>query len=281
MRARQIWLHYRTRAKLRRLKKSAEAEGAYRVAKRLHAVLLNSEARTSGEIARILDAPLSKVSQWLLNYEQYGYEGLLEGHRCGRPPGLSSERQLRLADIIDSGPVAYGYLSGVWTSPMLARVIAEEFDRQYHPGHVRKLLAEIGFSVQRPKRLLARADPAQQDQWHRYTYPNLKKNPRRKSGANFRGRSQLSSRFHLVPNLGPPGMSAFDSRHRPEKDHQDLWCRRGLYGTLPLSPHHRLQCHHLFRLSGTVSSKILSAEDPLNSGQRLLPQGWMGLGLVR
>lgn len=177
MRARQLALHYRTKSKLARMKREAEHEGAFRVAKRLHAVLLNGEDYTSGTIARILDAPLSKVSEWLRNYERYGYEGLLEGHRCGRPPELSAEHLVRLADIIESGPVAYGYLSGVWTSPMLSRVIAEEFGCQYHPGHVRKLLHEIGFSVQRPKRILARANPAEQDRWHRYTYPNLKKKP--------------------------------------------------------------------------------------------------------
>ena len=84
-------LHFRTRSKLTRLKRDAEHEGAFRVAKRLHAVLLNAEDYTSGTIARILDAPLSKVSEWLRNYERYGYEGLLEGHRSGRPPELSAE----------------------------------------------------------------------------------------------------------------------------------------------------------------------------------------------
>jgi transposase len=177
MRARHLALHHSTKSKLARLKKDAEHEGAFRVAKRVHAVLLNAEDYTSGSIARILDAPLSKVSEWLRNYERYGYEGLLEGHRCGRPPELSAEHLVRLADIIESGPVAHGYLSGVWTSPMLSRVIAEEFGCQYHPGHVRKLLHEIGFSVQRPKRMLARANPAEQNKWHRYTYPNLKKKP--------------------------------------------------------------------------------------------------------
>jgi transposase len=58
---------------------------------------------------------------------------------------------------------------------MITRVIAEEFFREYDPGHVRKILTSIGFSVQRPKRLLIKADPDEQDRWHRYTYPDLKK----------------------------------------------------------------------------------------------------------
>ncbi|MBE3039862.1 MAG: helix-turn-helix domain-containing protein, partial [Chloroflexi bacterium] len=71
-------LHPKTSAKLARLKKEAEREGAYRVAKRLQAVLLNSKGSSSGELASILSAPRSRVSEWLANYEAYGVEGLLE-----------------------------------------------------------------------------------------------------------------------------------------------------------------------------------------------------------
>ena len=110
MRPRILHLHFKTAEKLRRLKKEAECDGAYRVAKRIHAVLLNNSGRTSGEISEILQSPLSRVSQWLRDYEEHGYEGLLEGYRSGRYPRLSGEQKTALADIIDSGPVAYGYL---------------------------------------------------------------------------------------------------------------------------------------------------------------------------
>ena len=180
MRARILRLHHKTAEMLRQLKKEAELDGAYRVAKRIHAVLLNNNRRTSGEIANILGAPLSRVSEWLRNYDEQGYEGILEGYRSGRPRKLTKKQTITLCDIIDSGPVAYGFLSGVWTSPMIARVIEEEFRISYHPGHVRKLLHELGFSVQRPKRLLAKADRQKQDRWHRYTYPSVKKKPVRK-----------------------------------------------------------------------------------------------------
>jgi transposase len=47
---------------------------------------------------------------------------------------------------------------------------------------VRKLLHALGFSVQRPRRVLARADVQAQDRWRRRTYPNLKKKPKRATG---------------------------------------------------------------------------------------------------
>ena len=177
-----IRLHPSTYQRLIRLSKEAERDGAYRVSKRLQAVVLNSQGRSSGDLAAILQASRSKVSEWLARYQTHGVEGLLEGQRCGRPPQLGTSQRQSLQDILDSGPVAYGLDTGIWTSPMIAWVIGQEFRVHYHPGHVRKLLHELGFSMQRPRRVLAKADPGLQDRWHRQTYPNLKKKPKAKTG---------------------------------------------------------------------------------------------------
>jgi transposase len=175
-------LHPSTYQRLARWSKEAEREGAYRVAKRLRAVVLNSEGYTSGELAKLLQAPRSKVSGWLQRYQSEGVDGLWEGVRSGRPAELSETQQQQWGDILDSGPVAYGLDTGLWTSPRIAWVIEEEFGVRYHPGHVRKLMHAWGFSVQRPRRVLARADAAAQDRWHRRTYPALKKKPNRDTG---------------------------------------------------------------------------------------------------
>jgi len=181
MNPRIIRLHPKTFERLVRSRREAERDGAYRVATRIHAVLLNSEKRTSGEIAALLRAPRSKVSEWLATYAAHGVDGLLEGYRSGRPGALSETQRVTLADIVESGPVAYGLDTGIWTSPMIARIIKEEFAITYDPGHVRKILHGLGFSIQRPRRVLARADAAAQDRWHRYTYPNRKKTPKGKA----------------------------------------------------------------------------------------------------
>ena len=162
---------------LTQIMKSAAADGAYRVANRIHAVLLNNNEHTSGEIAKILMASASGVSKWLKVYSDDGIDGLMEGRRSGRPSRLSDLNKLLLCDIIDSGPIAYGYVSGLWTSIRIAEVIHHEFGVDYHPGHIRKLLQEFGFSVQSPKRILARADKVKQAKWIKTTYPSIKKKP--------------------------------------------------------------------------------------------------------
>ncbi len=86
------------------------------MAKRLRAVVLDSEGRTSGQLANILKALRPKVSEWLQRYQIQGIRGLLERYRSGRPSELT-EQQQQLGDIGDSGAAAYGLDSGIWASP--------------------------------------------------------------------------------------------------------------------------------------------------------------------
>jgi transposase len=172
-----IRLHRKTEQKLLSLKREAEQEGEYRVAKRIHAVLLSNQEKSSIEISKIIHSSRSKVSEWLKNYELYGYEALLEGQRSGRPSLLSADQRSFLGDIIDNGPVTYGFRSAVWSSLMIAQVIRNEFSVDYHPGHVRKLLKNMNYSMQKPKRVLVKANDAQRNRWRRYIYPNIKKKP--------------------------------------------------------------------------------------------------------
>jgi transposase len=170
----------RTRRHILTLRQEAQTDKAPRVALRLQAILLSLDGHTAPEIASLLHVHRTRVHAWVCNWNEHGIDGLKEGHRSGRPRELTGAQRQQLHDIIESGPVAYGLNTGVWTSPLLTNVIEDEFDVEYHPGHVRKLLHQLGISVQRPTTRLVQADPKAQRKWTRYTYPNLKKTPKPK-----------------------------------------------------------------------------------------------------
>jgi len=167
-------------SKLLDLRRQAQKDKEPRVVLRIQGILMSLEGHTTGEIAGHLKVHRSTVPLWIDQWNRYGQEGLLEGHRSGWPNGLNQDERERLCDILDSGPVAYGLETGIWTSPLVRQVIAEEFGQQYHAGHVRKLLRQLGYSVQRPTTRLVQADAKQHRKWVRYTYPNLKKTPKSK-----------------------------------------------------------------------------------------------------
>lgn len=196
------------------MKRESSADGAHRVATRIHAVLLNHDENTSGEIARTLNVSLSGVSEWLKIYSEQGVDGLLEGRRSGRPSFLSEVDKVLLCDIIDSGPIAYGYISGLWTSIRIAEVIDQEFGVRYHPGHVRKLLADFGFSVQSPKRVLALADKEKQEKWTCKTYPTVKKKPAMKEPESSLKTKPVSGKTQPFTEPGLESANSHLSRSR-------------------------------------------------------------------
>jgi len=170
----------RTIDNLNELRKNALHDNAPRVAQRIHGVMLSIEKYSVGDIATVLHQHRSTVHSWIILWNQHGINALFEGHRSGRPAQLTETDQEKLYDIIESGPVAYGLNTGVWTSPIISHVIYEEFNVKYHPGHVRKMIKNLGFSVQRPTTQLIRADKKAQNRWIRYTYPNFKKKQKMK-----------------------------------------------------------------------------------------------------
>jgi transposase len=167
----------RTLPRLKALRQEAQTDQAFRVALRLQAIMLSVQGQTTGQIAQGLQVDRTRVHAWIGAWNTYGDEGLLEGQRSGRPAALNARQRERLADILESGPVARGLNTGVWTSPLITQIIAEEFAVRYHPGHVRHLLKAWNFSVQRPRTRLVQADPKKQNRWIRYTHPNPTKTP--------------------------------------------------------------------------------------------------------
>ena len=117
-----------TRRKLLALRQEAQSDKVPRVALRLQALLLSADGHTPPQIADLLHVHRTRVHAWVCRWNEHGQEGIKEGHRSGRPCQLTPTQLEQLHDIVESGPVAYGFNSGVWTSPVLAGVIQVEFD---------------------------------------------------------------------------------------------------------------------------------------------------------
>jgi transposase len=128
-------------------------------------------------LAGDLGVTRGSVNRWLQWYDADGVDGLRTGKPPGRAPRLSAEQRSELTAIIEAGPVAAGYRSGVWTGPMIGDLIERRYQVRYHNHHVPRLLHQLGFSVQRPRKRLARADLEAQATWLRKVLPAIKKKP--------------------------------------------------------------------------------------------------------
>jgi transposase len=150
------------------------------------------------DIATEVGVTRGSVNRWLQWYDLDHVEGLRTRIAEGPAPKLSAEQREALTVIIELGPIQAGYQSGVWTGPMIGDLIEQRFGVRYHNHHVPRLLHQLRFSVQRPRKRLARADLARQATWLRETLPAIKKK---------RGNAEESSPMETKPASGSTGRS--------------------------------------------------------------------------
>lgn len=143
--------------------------------RRGRAVRAYIDGRKVTEIAAESGVTRGSVNRWLQWYEADHVDGLRTSIAEGPAPKLNELQREALQVIIELGPIQAGYQSGVWTGPMIGDLIEERFGVRYHNHHVPRLLHQLGFSVQRPRKRLARADLARQATWLRETLPTIKK----------------------------------------------------------------------------------------------------------
>lgn len=163
------------RKKLRRFIRQRAKAGDLAEWRRGRAVLCYIEGRRVIEIAVDLDVTRGAVNRWLRWYEALGVGGLVTGKAPGPAPKLGEAQRRELSALVQAGPLAAGYQSGVWTGPMIGDLIERRFGVHYHRHNVPRLLHELGFSVQRPRKRLARADAEAQATWLRERLPAIKK----------------------------------------------------------------------------------------------------------
>lgn len=166
------------RKKLRRFIAAAKERSDLAAWARGRAVLGYIEGTSVIALAEQLEVTRGAVNRWLQWYEVEGVEGLVTRKPPGAPAKLTLSQRDELARLIDAGPQGAGYTSGVWTGPMIGDLIEQRFGVRYHNHHVPRLLNDLGFSVQRPRKRLARADAEAQDRWIRERLPAIKKKPR-------------------------------------------------------------------------------------------------------
>lgn len=168
----------RNPAKLKRLRElfwQAKKAGDLATWRRAKAVMSYLARKSVISLSHELDVTRSSINRWLQWFEAEGTDGLLTGKSPGNPPKLSEEQRAELAMLIDGGPQAAGFTSGLWTGPMIGDLIRERFGVSLHNHSVPRLLNQMGFSVQRPRKRLVRADAEKQATWLKERFPALKR----------------------------------------------------------------------------------------------------------
>jgi transposase len=162
--------------------KNTEAQPKeWREGRRLRAWQLYQQGWKQKDIATALGVTEGAVSQWITKAKKQGIYALRHQPPPGRPPQLSPEQKKPLSTELSKGAEAFGFRGQVWTSQRVAQVMKKIFGVSYHPGHCRRLLQELKYSPQKPKKLASQRDEAAIQAWKEQRWEEVKKKLKRKS----------------------------------------------------------------------------------------------------
>lgn len=146
--------------------------------RRRRAVELLKRGLTMEEVRHRVGSSMSSVCRWNQAVTQGGPKALTAKPVPGRPRKLQDAECRRLLEVLLAGARAYGYPNELWTLGRIARVIAREFQVDYHPNHVWRVLRRYRWSCQVPEWRAIQRDEAAIAYWKRYRWPHIKKRPK-------------------------------------------------------------------------------------------------------
>lgn len=149
----------------------------WREYRRFRAWELHEQGWTQTRIAHALGVSAGAVSQWFKKVREEGLSALQSRRGGGPHPRLAEEELQQLPEFLEQGATAYGFRGEVWTRARVGQVIEEEFGVRYSDSHVGRLLAKLGWTLQKPAEKADRRDEAAITCWCEETFPELKKKP--------------------------------------------------------------------------------------------------------
>ena len=164
--------------------------------RRKRAGKLFAKGNSQADVARELEVSRQSVSRWYADWCAGGTKSLKGAGRAGRLPKLSAAELRAITAKLEKGPRANGYPTELWTLARVAEVIEATTGVSYHPGHVWKILRQMGWSRQRPARRAVERDDEAIARWVKQDWPRVRKTPEheRPGSAKTSQASRSSSR---------------------------------------------------------------------------------------
>jgi transposase len=133
------------------------------------------QGKKVAKVARLVGASWTAVKRWETAVDARGLDALAAKPYPGKGCRLTARQKSRLLKVLARGPLKSGYANDLWTGRRVADVIERRFGVRYHVSHVWRILAQLGWSSQKPEQQARERDEASIAHWRRYKWPRIKK----------------------------------------------------------------------------------------------------------
>jgi transposase len=187
------------------------------------------------------------IYNWLARYRAGGWHALRTGHRSGRPNKINGQQMNWVYKTIrDKDPRQLKFPFALWTRKMVADVIKNKFGIKLSPASMGRLLAQLGFSCQKPRYRAYQRNSELVQRWKEEEFPHIQKRAK-KEGATiyFQDESGIRSDFHAGTTWAPKGQTPII---------EATGARFGLNMVAAITPKGEM---HFMIVKGTVNATII------------------------
>jgi transposase len=126
---------------------------------RLHALLLIARGMSCPNVAHHFGESRTAVWGWVRKFEQYGFAGLAEGERTGRPQRLSAKHLQDINKALRKDPPQ----GGLWDGKTLSMYLQQKHGIALGVRQCQRLFRKLGFRLRKPRPMLAHSNPELQE----------------------------------------------------------------------------------------------------------------------
>lgn len=127
---------------------------------RLLVAIKRKEGQSMDAIAEQLQISRTAVNETLHRFQDRGSSAKDDEKRSGRPRELNQKQLTDLRKTLISGPRKGTNV--LWTTRMILDLVRKEYGPEYTTRHVRRLMHQLGFSLQKPRPRHYKTDVAKQ-----------------------------------------------------------------------------------------------------------------------
>jgi transposase len=127
---------------------------------RLLVAIKRKEGQSMDAISEQLQISRTAVNETLHRFEERGSSAKDDEKRSGRPRKLSQKQLKNLRKTLISGPRKGTNV--LWTTRQILDMVKEKYGLIYTTRHLRRLMRQLGFSIQKPRPRHYKTDIAKQ-----------------------------------------------------------------------------------------------------------------------
>ena len=130
-----------------------------RFVRRLDIIALICNQHPINYVAELFGINPTTVQRWVHRLNESGFEGLKDKAGRGRRSQLSKSDRRQLKTELQSSPATFGYQQSRWDGKLLSHHLQLHYGIQLKVRQCQNLFKQLGFSLQRPRKMPVGADP--------------------------------------------------------------------------------------------------------------------------